>query len=477
MMNFSQVIRIPASLLAMVVVLSLVGCGRGLNIEYGQSRGVAGDQSINGFGVLRRTYQNSGWTTREVNRLNDRLSKVNAIVWLPQYRDSLYDDATLWFDTWLGEETRTLVYIVPDDGCEIRYYEAARQLAPNDQQLEYRRRIARLESDQLINRLGEESAPTNGWFSLERLADTTTVGSGGQWNVGASDQQPNSPTGQFVGDALVSYKVISAPAAASSGSTSTTVTPPSAAFPKWHQYAASTVEVEHTTLLSANDGSPVIVRVTADKWGDSKLIVVGSGSLLCNFSMTTPQGQAIASQLIAETNIQPGAVGFLTTDYSGAPVSDVDPEINAMTGTELFKVWPLSLIMLHLAAIGFIACMILLPIFGRPQEVQSATSSDFADHLDAVALLMNKSGGEEFARRRVSDYMRRIHGETSGPWVLPDPKPETTSAVPPSSDNIPAPSAIMPAAVIVPAAVTAPVLETVVPPATTAATPTTKETP
>jgi len=101
-------------------------------------------------------------------------------------------------------------------------------------------------------------------------------------------------------------------------------------------------------------------------------------------------------------------------------ISDIDPEINAVTGMVLFTVWPLSLVMLHLAVIGFVACMILLPIFGRPREDEGKTASDFRDHLDAVASLMHRSGGEEFARRRVSDYMRRIRGDVVGDWIMPE---------------------------------------------------------
>ena len=34
---------------------------------------------------------------------------------------------------------------------------------------------------------------------------------------------------------------------------------------------------------------------------------------------------------------------------------------------------------------------------------------------------MNNTGGEGYARARISDYMRRMRGETTGPWVLPEP--------------------------------------------------------
>jgi hypothetical protein len=406
--NSANLLWAFTSLMTMVL---LSGCNSRLRTEYGQSRGVEGDESINGFGVLRRAYENSGWTTRDVHRLNNRLTSVDAIVWIPEEPDTLYDAATQWFDQWLAESKRTLVYIVPDEGRERQYFEAAMENAPVAQRLEYRRHLARIESDQLQERLGEEAIPSNGWFTAERLPAETMLSVSG-----AKKEVP------------VSYKVVPIPLTTTAqAQTNPTPVPKPTSF--WFSYGQSSAEVKHTTLYQADDGSPVVVRITSPDWGDSQLIVVGGGSILSNYSLATSQGQSIAQRLISETGDMPGNVGLLTTDFRGASVSDVDPEINSLTGMELFTVWPLNLIILNLAVIGFVCCMILLPIFGRPRSADTKSSSDFADHLDAVAALMQRSGGESFARRRVSDYMKRIRGETIGPWVLPDSKPIATSSI------------------------------------------------
>jgi hypothetical protein len=427
--------------LVLVVGLGIVGCGTRFRVDYGKSRGAAGDQSINGFGGLRRAYDKAGWSTRDVNRLNDRLAATTAIVWTPTVRDTLFDNSTKWFDKWLGEQTRTLVYVVPDQGCEAHYISVARQLAPSDQRLEYRRRLARIETDQMVSRLRDDSIPSNGWFTIERTSAGTTVGNRstevptGQWTLPSStDPAVTTLAGTNIEYKIVPAATVTPPASPTNSASSPNPNPPVVVSPSYGPtYGASTVELTHTTLLSADDGSPIITRVTSEEWGQSKLIVVGDGSLLCNFSLATPQGQAIATQLIAETGEHPGLVGFLSTDYGGAPISDVNPEINSLTGMELFTVWPLSLIIVHLAVMGFVACMILLPIFGRPCQAEAASHSDFADHLDAVAVLMSRSGGEEYARHRVSEYMRRIRGETAGVWVLPESKPTKPLVEPPSS--------------------------------------------
>jgi hypothetical protein len=404
-----------------VAALMLSGCGQTLRTKYGQSRGVDGDESINGFGVLRRAYVNEGWQTRDVNRLNQRLENVETLVWLPDTRDSLDQDAIDWLEEWLQAKKRTLIYLVPDNGCEADYLHAARVFAPPEQKLEYRRRLARVETMQSVNRLRETSILANDWFGLEYLPDqrrlTTTSG---PWQFVENDLSTAPRTLGPSGFVSMLYRI---------RDNAPTIIVPTASVP-----SAGTVDTEqaltHTPLMTLNDGSVIISRLSREDWKESQIIVVSNGSLLSNYSLTTPSGRALASHLINQSGDNPATVAFLHTDYRGAQISEVDPEINALTGMELFTVWPLSLIMLHLAVMGLVACMILLPIFGRPREGESKSASDFGDHLDAVAKLMHHSGGEDFARRRVSEYMKRIRGEVTGEWVIPDPKPPSTPSTP-----------------------------------------------
>ena len=67
-------LRLGAYSIALVVVAATLGCDAGLRTEYGSSRGVEGDHSLNGFGIMRRWYEKNGWTTREVHRLNQPLN-------------------------------------------------------------------------------------------------------------------------------------------------------------------------------------------------------------------------------------------------------------------------------------------------------------------------------------------------------------------------------------------------------------------
>ena len=101
-------------------------------------------------------------------------------------------------------------------------------------------------------------------------------------------------------------------------------------------------------------------------------------------------------------------------------ISERTPGAPIASGMELLTVWPISLVTIHGVLLGLVVCLMLLPIFGRPRKVRRVDHSDFGDHLDAVAALMNRAGGEEFAKQRISEYFKRIRGENSGPWVQPD---------------------------------------------------------
>jgi hypothetical protein len=108
------------------------------------------------------------------------------------------------------------------------------------------------------------------------------------------------------------------------------------------------------------------------------------------------------------------------------------------SGMELLTVCPMSLVTMHGVMLGLVICLMLLPIFGRPRKIQRARHSNFGDHLDAVAALMNKAGGERYARARISEYMKRMHGETTGPWILPD-LPAHQAATPLTSKRLTSP--------------------------------------
>ena len=100
-----------------LLILLCSGCSR-LSTDYGNTKGVSGRQSLNGFGALRKSYERTGFRSRDVSRLSDRVMRTDVIVWTPQILGTVNTDVTRWFERWLGLGGRTLVYVVPDSGSE-----------------------------------------------------------------------------------------------------------------------------------------------------------------------------------------------------------------------------------------------------------------------------------------------------------------------------------------------------------------------
>ena len=462
-------VSIAATLLGVGLVLACVaGCGGGLPTEYGKSKGPSGTKGINGFGTLRKGFESNGWKTQDVSRLSDRLRSLDAIVWTPTTHLASENESLRWLHGWLGQRPRTLIYVLTDEGSEAEYWEKARELAPPDQRLEYRRRHARAISRLLTGTLfapDDEIVVDRLWFKAFNRNDGPP-----RWSIAVGDEADDSASGSPAG------VVAQVPMFQSVDDVQR--------FEK--DSRAVRRELLGETLIADERGRPLAVRILVDpaaaesemspddssepdgddlfgEWidedefgdagfagygfagqglGRSEVIVVAGGSLVNNFAILSPQGAELARRLIAESSTRVDGdvprVGFITSDYAGVPVSESDDGPPIAGGMELLTVWPLSLVTIHLALMGIIACLILLPIFGRPRGLPERPPSDFADHIHAVAAMMHRTGGEDFARERISEYFKRVRGETSGPWVLPESHPPTIAGGaidPPASDS------------------------------------------
>jgi hypothetical protein len=445
-------------LLVAVCVFS-VGCGSNLSTEYGRSGGRTGMRSVNGLGAFRQSLEAAGWKTTDIRQLGDRLSRLDAIIWTPTVAEPLDPQAMAWFADWLRRRPRTLVVVLPDPGSEGEYWDSLKHAGTPGQRIEYRRRAAeRLAAEMTDRTWGTRTQPLHldgVWFSARRRPGL-----------------------------IPSWELLPRPRGAGVVSLRDLVTglgradPALRASADWlelidAEYAAGPVDPDRlhwVPVATAADGTPLAVRIeTADtfggdespatgaldvfdsdtdfdplndeEWesddetwggdlGPSRLVVVAGGSLINNFAIARhpePQGRRLVRQLARELaeplGKSSGSIGFLLTGDSGVSIRPPGGTNPTSSGMEWLTVWPLSLVTIHLAWIGLVACLILLPIFGRPRRLADRSQGDFADHIHAVGLLIKRSGGQEVARQRISEYFRRVRGETSGPWVLPEPPP------------------------------------------------------
>ncbi|MCG8652986.1 MAG: DUF6348 family protein [Pirellulales bacterium] len=421
--------RAVLAMLAAGLVL-LGGCSR-LTTEYGKSKGASGRRSLNGFGALRTTYQQAGFRDRDVTRLSDRVKQQDVIVWTPQMLKPVSTKVTRWFDRWLRQGDHTLVYILPDSGSETDYWMEAGKLAPPPQRLEYRKRAARSVNERMTWRLNRSGVTSNGWFAIEPLLRRAPLGElSGPWSETLGQDAAQADDIEYELTIKLFDETAAAPAAA--GVLAGPTGPGAGAFPFFIDETTQTkTPVSFHSVLRSGSDEVIIAEIRSEQWRNSKIIVVAGGSLLTNYAFTREFNRGLAEKIVSESTPQHDRTrlaGFLTSNWNAIPVSERKPGVPKASGMELLTVWPISLVTTHGVMLGLVICLMLLPIFGRPKRVLRAHQNDFGDHLDAVAALMNKSGGVDYARARISEYMKRIRGETSGKWVLPDPEPSLAGA-------------------------------------------------
>ncbi len=423
-------------------LLLLVGCTQHLDPQYGESGGKAG-LGINGFGMLRRSFEINGWKTQTVRQLGQRAKSLDALVWTPNDFHGRPAETITWLQDWLADQPRTLIYVLPDEGSSQQYWEQTRAAAEPSQRLEYQRRYARAVSEAMNGPFqpgyGSETRIAHLWFQA-----TLRSGDLPRWQILPHGTAPLT--------------------------TSTSSQPP-ASFHQWldiwdtSDYKIEDKELQQQVLISDDQNVPLLVRLTTPSaddaeaaaptpyWidsvdalrrhresiqyglGQSQVLVVSSGSLVNNFALTTtPSGRSLAERLLAAADQQtpgrPRSIGFLLTGPYGATVNDsTSSNPSGVTGTEFLTVWPLSVVTLHLALLGLVACLIMVPIFGRPRQLPQRVTNDFTDHLRAVGALLSRTGGVAFARQKVRDYQRTVRGDSS----ITTPQPES----PPPSENAP----------------------------------------
>ena len=108
------------------------------------------------------------------------------------------------------------------------------------------------------------------------------------------------------------------------------------------------------------------------------------------------------SSLIDECG-PPGKVIFLEAGADGLPVVSQEWD-DDQGGFELFRVWPLNVLLVHCIALGLLFCLARFPIFGRPRQLQSGPESDFFKHIVAVGEWLEKTGNATYARQLIANY-------------------------------------------------------------------------
>ncbi|MDP6060841.1 MAG: DUF4350 domain-containing protein [Pirellulaceae bacterium] len=403
------------SIWLIVTGMAIVGCApEELDTTYGQRRSLAGRDSVNGTAVLGEMFKKAGFRVNGWRRLSPKLEEYEVIVWFPDNYEPPSKEHRQFLEDWLGSESgRTLVYVGRDYDAAATYWQSVLPSVPPEQAMEVSRRLATMTSEQAKARAAINVDEDYDWFTLEKVQPQGRVMKlSGPWSKGINSEEAE----MYLNTSLAS--------------------PTEDQNTAWRNGESATFK----PLLEADQG-PLVTKVTLPEWGSSQLLVVANGSFLLNLPLANREHRTLAVKLISACG-RPGKAVFLESDANGLKILAEDPDNTYPTGLEVFTVWPLGIIVLHLTALGILCCFTAYPIFGRPREV--ALSSDastvraatyksgyyaagsstvdvsarrtershFGKHIDALGELLEKTNDRAYAIERVKYYHEHVKRES-----------------------------------------------------------------
>jgi hypothetical protein len=390
----------------MTLLLACIGCASNdVTSTYGKRRGSEGGPSVNGTAVLAGMFEQAGHRVSSWKRLSPKLEECQTIVWFPDDFAPPTVEQRDFLEWWLDNEPgRTVVYVGRDFDATSAYWQQVLPGAPPEQKLEVMRREATAQAahDAVRNRMPD--AELAEWFSVHRDEPYRKVDSlAGPWSENVDPAKTDIElAGRFE-------------------------LPSEAEIDLWVNRADNYWDGRpaFTPLLeSGNDA--IAYQVSYDEWDDSKIIVVNNGSFFLNLPLVNREHRKLAAHLVSDCG--EGRVVFLESGWGGPTVYDEEPGTKIPTGFEVFTVWPLGYIVMHLTVLGILCCIAIFPIFGRPKTAPGSASSriaaasgtadsevaatvvraDFGKHIDALGELLELTEDRQYARERVSYYHEHV---------------------------------------------------------------------
>lgn len=395
------------------LVLLLAGCAATeIDTTYGKRRGAQGGASVNGTAVLADLYEAAGhrvWTWR---RMSPKLQEFSTIVWFPNDFQPPTREQRAFVEEWLySEPNRTFVYVGRDYEASITYWRTVQPQAPPAQAMEIARRLATAQSNHDAARTRIPKDESFDWFVSRGPSPPRAVPDlQGPWSEG-----------------------IDAAKTEIEQATRLTV-PDETQIDAWKGRAEFYWEgrPEFTPLLRSGD-DVLVTQITHDEWAGSQLIIVQNGSFLLNLPLVNHEHRKLAGKLISAS--EPGRVAFLESGPGGPLIFDHEPDNELPTGIEVFTVWPLGFILMHLAVLGILVCISIFPIFGRARSVLAGTEiqeaagnalapaavagdpestsatvirADFGQHITALGELLERTQDRQYAQDRVTYYHEHV---------------------------------------------------------------------
>lgn len=409
------------SLLAIGLSLVLVGCGPDdINRHYGQRRTAVGSDSVNGTAVLAQMFEQAGHRVTTWRRLSPKLNQYDVLVWIPDAFDAPSWKERQFLEQWLARgSNKVLVYVGRDFDAGPLYWQKMQANAPAEQASEIVTRLNEAETEHATHRSRAGGTTYGRWFVVRPGKRYEAQTLRGPWAEGIDAQKAeivvttrlDAPVEADIPAAGVTpakkpANVVPFKAKPKRKKLSKYLTPDT---PPYEQRALPNSEV----LLEADQGDALVRRVTEP--GNSaystqgKVIVVANGSFLLNLPLVNHEHRKLADRLIRECGTS-GRVAFLESDESGLETFQQEPDEALPSGLELFTIFPINAIILHLVAVGILFCFTALPIFGRAKRLPPDVVSDFGAHIAAVGELLQFTRDRHAARKALEEYNLVVRG-------------------------------------------------------------------
>jgi len=360
--------------LSCLVLLVCGGCrDTYIPTHYGERTGLREKTSVNGTAVLGDLLDAAGHRVRSWQVLSPALREADVIVWAPDHFQLPDEHVQSWLDEWLrwSESHKHLVFIGRGYDGAIPYWQAVLPGAPQTQKADLRFELKEAQDrfdEKLESASEEEEWP--GVCSTALPAKELRVSSlSGPWSEGIDSSKID-----------IRRAVLLKPSAK-----------------------------RDRTLLSG-DGQPLVSQFDIPQVDDrktSQVTLIDNGSFLLNVTLVNHEHRKLAARLVEAMGSEPKKIVFLDAGDELPEIRDTDPRGEMPTGVELFGVWPLSGVLLHLLVLGGLFALSCWPIFGLPSRLPAAALTDFGRHVRALGSLLKTSGDTQFASQSIEAYRQK----------------------------------------------------------------------
>ncbi len=340
-----------------------------INSNYGQAKEERSHNSVNGTSVFAEMFRDSGRRVHFAKRISSRINKHDTIVWFHNKFGSPSREVEQELEQWLDQDRKhVLIYVGRDFDAELMYWRNALQVAPANQKPDIQRQINYVEGRWEGRRYGGEDR--SNWFSVISQHDMQRVNSfAGSWSYLINPNRAEI------------YRTAEW------------------AIPNQYAYKYSSIAL----LVDGATGDPLITELELNSFTGGRIIVCQNGSSLLNLPLINSENRKIASLIIDEC--PKSSVLFLESGIGDPEIADSDQNTLGVWSWATKK--PLCYMVPHFVLLGIVFCFVYFPIFGRGKKIKPEANTDFANHLQATAQLLQHSKNQRLAQQKI-EYAQSV---------------------------------------------------------------------